>query len=176
MKILVTGGAGYIGSIVVDPRDSNVIYVASQGPLWSGGGDRGLFKSTDGGETWAKILGGGEYTGVNEVVMDPRDSQVLYVTTHQRYRSVAALINGGPETAIHKTTDGGATWRKLAANAHIDITAGLMLEKCPFPEGERDMIVMRHEFEIEYPDRKESLSPFPFNRRTRTGQRGVIHL
>ncbi len=104
----------HIGTILVDPRDSNVVYVASQGPLWSGGGDRGLYKSTDGGTTWEKILGGdNEYTGVNEVVMDPRDPDVLYASTHQRFRTVAALINGGPESGIHKSTDGGETWRKL---------------------------------------------------------------
>jgi photosystem II stability/assembly factor-like uncharacterized protein len=103
----------HIGNIVVDPRDSNVVYVASQGPLWSAGGDRGLYKTTDGGETWEKILGGGEYTGVTEVHMDPRDPDVLYAATHQRFRNVAALINGGPETGIHKSTDGGKTWREL---------------------------------------------------------------
>jgi photosystem II stability/assembly factor-like uncharacterized protein len=92
---------------------AGVVYVACQGPLWSAGGERGLYKSTDGGASWNKILGGGEYTGVNEVRMDPRDPEVLYATTHQRFRNVAALVNGGPETAIHKSTDGGSTWRKL---------------------------------------------------------------
>ena len=103
----------HVGNIVVDPRDSNVVYVAAQGPLWSAGGDRGLFKTIDAGKTWEKILGGGEYTGVNEVVMDPSDPDTLYAATHQRLRTVAALINGGPESAIHKSTDGGDTWRKL---------------------------------------------------------------
>ncbi|MEM1201696.1 MAG: glycosyl hydrolase [Acidobacteriota bacterium] len=103
----------HIGNIVIDPRDSNVIYVASQGPLWSAGGERGLYKSTDGGTTWDKILGGGEYTGVNEVKMDPRNPDVLYAATHQRFRNVAALMNGGPESGIHKSEDGGATWREL---------------------------------------------------------------
>ncbi|NND44210.1 MAG: glycosyl hydrolase [Xanthomonadales bacterium] len=103
----------HIGTILVDPRDSNVIYVAAQGPLWSAGGDRGLFKSTDGGETWNKILGGGEYTGVNEVHFDPRNPDVLIAATHQRLRTVAALMNGGPESGLHKSTDGGETWREL---------------------------------------------------------------
>ncbi|MEO1086020.1 MAG: glycosyl hydrolase, partial [Acidobacteriota bacterium] len=97
----------HIGNIVIDPRDSNVIYVAAQGPLWSAGGERGLYKSTDGGANWEKILGGGEYTGVNEVHMDPRNPDVLYAATHQRLRTVAALMNGGPESGIHKSTDGG---------------------------------------------------------------------
>ena len=107
------GESEHIGNIIVDPGDSNVVYVAAQGPLWSSGGDRGLFKTTDGGETWEKLLGDEEYTGVNEVRMDPRDPQVLYAATHQRLRTVAALINGGPGSGIHKSTDGGATWRQL---------------------------------------------------------------
>ena len=104
----------HIGMILVDPRDSNVVYVASQGPLWSAGGERGLYKSTDGGVNWEKILGGGPYTGVNEVHFDPRDPDVLYASTHQRYRNVAALMNTGPESGIHKSTDSGATWRELS--------------------------------------------------------------
>jgi len=87
--------------------------VASQGPLWKAGGERGLFKTVDGGKTWQKILGGGDYTGVNEVRMDPRNPDVLYATTHQRFRNVAVLVNAGPESGIHKSTDGGKTWRKL---------------------------------------------------------------
>lgn len=103
----------HIGMIVVDPRDSETVYVAAEGPLWSPGGERGLFKTTDGGATWEKILGGGEYTGVNELHLDPRDPDVMYAVTQQRFRNVAALINGGPESGIHKSTDGGRTWREL---------------------------------------------------------------
>jgi photosystem II stability/assembly factor-like uncharacterized protein len=102
-----------IAKIVVDPRDSNVIYVAAQGPLWSGGGERGLYKSVDGGASWSLMLSAGEYTGVTDIVMDPRDSQVLYAATHQRMRTVWALINGGPESGIHKSVDGGVTWKEL---------------------------------------------------------------
>jgi len=103
----------HIGNIVVHPADSNTVYVAAQGPLWSPGGERGLYKTTDGGETWDLILSAGEYTGANEVIMNPDDPEMLIATLHQRYRNVAALINGGPETSIQKSTDGGATWRKL---------------------------------------------------------------
>ncbi|MEJ2400536.1 MAG: hypothetical protein P8Y52_03990 [Xanthomonadales bacterium] len=103
----------HIGMIRVDPRDSDVVYVAAQGPLWSGGGERGLYKTTDGGESWQRILGGGDYTGVNEVHLDPRDPDVIYAVRHQRFRNVAALINGGPESGIFKSTDGGATWVEL---------------------------------------------------------------
>ncbi len=103
----------HIGMIAIDPRDSNVVYVAAQGPLWSAGGDRGLYKSIDGGESWEKILAGGEYTGVNEVHLDPSNPDVIFAAKHQRLRNVAALINGGPESGIFKSTDGGKTWREL---------------------------------------------------------------
>jgi photosystem II stability/assembly factor-like uncharacterized protein len=104
----------HIGSIAIDPRDSNTVYVAAQGPLWSGGGERGLFKTTDGGSTWDRLLGDDEYTGVNEVLLDPTRPDTLYASTHQRLRSVAALINGGPGSGIHKSTDAGKNWKKLS--------------------------------------------------------------
>ena len=111
----------HIGMIRVDPRDSNTIFVAAQGPLWTGGGDRGLYKSTDGGQNWRKVLGDGhgnsdaddQYTGVSEVHMDPRNPDVMYAVTWQRLRSVAVLMDGGPATGIHKSEDGGETWREL---------------------------------------------------------------
>ncbi len=110
-----------IGMIRIDPRDSNTIFVAAQGPMWSGGGERGLYKSTDGGENWRKVLGDGlgntdiddQYTGVSEVHMDPRNPDVLYAVSWQRFRNVAVLMDGGPGTGIHKSTDGGETWREL---------------------------------------------------------------
>ncbi len=104
----------HIGQIVVDPRDSNVVYVAAQGPLWSSGGERGLFKTTDGGNTWKLILSAGEYTGANEVHLDPRNPDIIYASLHQRFRNVAALMDGGPESGIHKSTDAGKTWRELS--------------------------------------------------------------
>jgi photosystem II stability/assembly factor-like uncharacterized protein len=107
------GQSEHISTILIDPRDSNDVYVAVQGPLWSPGGDRGLYKTVDGGESWEQILAGGDYTGVNDIAWHPDNPDVLYASTHQRYRNVAALIDGGPESAIHKTTDGGKTWRKL---------------------------------------------------------------
>jgi photosystem II stability/assembly factor-like uncharacterized protein len=105
----------HIARIVIDPRDSNVVYVAAQGPLWGPGGDRGLFKTTDGGKTWTAVLTISENTGVTDVVMDPRNPDVLYAAAYQRRRHVWTLINGGPESAIHKSTDAGATWIKLRA-------------------------------------------------------------
>ncbi len=105
----------HIAKIVVDPNDSNVVYVAAQGPLWSAGGERGLYKTTDGGANWQQILAKGEWTGVTDVVLDPNNAQVVYAVTHQRQRTVAALLNGGPESGIHKSTDGGATWQALTS-------------------------------------------------------------
>lgn len=103
----------HIGKILVDPRNSNVVYVAAQGPLWGPGGDRGLYKTTNGGETWELVLKIGENTGVSDLAMDPRDPDVIYASAYQRRRHVWTLINGGPESAIHKSTDGGKTWVKL---------------------------------------------------------------
>ncbi len=105
----------HIGRIVIDPRDSKVIYVAAQGPLWAEGGDRGLFKSADGGETWTKILSGTKWAGVNDVSLDPRNPDVLVASTWQRHRHVWGYIAGGPESALHRSVDGGKTWRKLTS-------------------------------------------------------------
>jgi len=111
----------HIGMIRIDPRDSNVVYAAAQGPLWSAGGERGLFKSNDGGATWRKILGTGlgntavddAYTGVSEIHLDPVNPDVIYAVSWQRFRNVAVLMDGGPGSGIHKSEDGGATWREL---------------------------------------------------------------
>ena len=103
----------HIGRIVIDPNDSDTVYVAAQGPLWGPGGDRGLYKTTDGGKSWEKILEISDDTGVNDVVMDPRDSNVLYASAWQRRRRVWTMINGGPESSLQKSTDGGKTWTKL---------------------------------------------------------------
>lgn len=103
----------HISKIIVHPRNPNVVYVASQGPLWSSGGERGLFKTVDGGKTWKNILSKGKYTGVTDLSMDPKNPNVLYAATHQRHRTVWALLNTGPESGIHKTTDGGETWTEL---------------------------------------------------------------
>lgn len=103
----------HIGRIAIDPRDSNVVYVAAQGPLWSAGGDRGLYKTTDGGKTWKAVITISENTGVTDVVIDPNNPDIVYAATWQRRRHFYTLINGGPESGIHKSTDAGATWTRL---------------------------------------------------------------
>ena len=102
----------HIGRIVIDPRNSDV-YVACQGPLWGAGGDRGLYKTTDNGKTWKKILHISENTGITDIVFDSRNPDILYCASYQRRRKVFTLINGGEEGAIFKSTDAGATWDTL---------------------------------------------------------------
>ncbi|HJZ90584.1 MAG TPA: hypothetical protein VKE40_06895 [Gemmataceae bacterium] len=105
----------HIGKILIDQRDSDKVYVAAQGPLWGPGGDRGLYKTTDGGKSWSKILNISENTGVTDVVQDPRDPDVMLAAAYQRRRHVYTIVNGGPESALHRTTDGGKTWTKVRA-------------------------------------------------------------
>lgn len=103
----------HIGRIVVDPRDSRVVYAAAHGPLWRTGGERGLYKTNDGGATWERILHIDDDTGINEVHIDPGNPDVLYASSYQRRRHVWTLINGGPGSGVHKSTDAGKTWRKI---------------------------------------------------------------
>jgi len=113
-----------IGKILIDPRNSDVVYVAAEGSVWGPGGERGLYKTTDGGRTWTAVLTISENTGVSDIVMDPRDPDVIYAASHQRRRHVFTKIDGGPETAIYKTTDGGKSWEKLKSGLpHCDMGA-----------------------------------------------------
>jgi len=114
----------HIGRIVVDPRDSRVVYVAAQGPLWGPGGDRGVYKTTDGGKTWTAVLTISENTGASEVLIDPRNPDVLYASAYQRRRHVWTLIDGGPEAAIYKSTDAGKSWRKVDKGLPKDVDLG----------------------------------------------------
>lgn len=102
-----------IGMILIDPRNSNVVYVAAEGSAWGPGGDRGLYKTKDGGENWEKVLNVSENTGINNIICDPRNPDILYASSEQRRRHVFTKIGGGPETALYKSEDAGKTWRKL---------------------------------------------------------------
>ena len=103
----------HISKIIVNKKNSNNVFVASQGPLWSSGGDRGLYKSIDGGESWSLVLSVNKWTGVTDVVVDPIDENIMYAATWQRHRNVAAYMGGGPGTKLFKSTDGGDSWRQL---------------------------------------------------------------
>ncbi len=105
----------HIGQIAIDPKNSDIVYVAAYGPLWSAGGDRGIYKTTDGGKTWKQILTVSENTGFNEVHLDPRNPDVLYACAHQRRRHEWTYISGGPESAVYKSADAGATWNKIVS-------------------------------------------------------------
>ena len=107
------GASEHISTMIVHPDDPDTVFVSAQGPLWSSGGDRGLYKTTDGGETWKNVLSAGEWTGVTDVVMDPREPNRLYAATWQHHRTVAAYMGGGPESGIHMSEDGGETWVEL---------------------------------------------------------------
>ena len=103
----------HIGNIVVHPENSDVVYVSAYGPLWSKGGDRGIYMTEDGGKTWNNILFIDEHTGFNEIHMDPRNPDVLYAASHQRRRHVYTYVGGGPGSGLHKSTDGGKTWKEI---------------------------------------------------------------
>ena len=103
----------HLSKIIVHPEDSDIIWVASQGPLWSKGGDRGVYKSIDGGKTWKRTLGDSEWVGATDLLIDPTNPTVLYAATWQRHRTVAGYLGGGPGSGLHKSTDGGETWKAL---------------------------------------------------------------
>ncbi|MCW8926346.1 MAG: hypothetical protein OQJ84_08825, partial [Xanthomonadales bacterium] len=103
----------HIGGILIDPRDSNVVYVAAEGPLWSAGGDRGLFKSTDGGTTWRAVLEIDENTGITDIEFSPANPDVIYAAAYERRRHVWGFMAGGPNGGIYKSTDAGASWKKM---------------------------------------------------------------
>jgi len=102
----------HIGKIIIHPENEDIVYVAAIGPLWSSGGDRGVYKTVDGGKNWEAILTIDQHTGVNDIVMDPRNPDIIYASAYQRRRHVFTYVGGGPESGIYKTKDGGANWTK----------------------------------------------------------------
>ena len=104
----------HIGKILIDPRKSNVVYVAAQGPLFASGGERGLYKTTDGGATWTPVLTISADTGISDLIFDPKNPDVIFASAYQRRRAVGQMIGGGPEGGIYKTTNAGKTWTKLS--------------------------------------------------------------
>ena len=103
----------HISRVIVHPDNSNVIYVTAQGPLWNKGGERGLYKSIDGGKNWTRTLGDGEWIGATDLVYDHRNPNRMYAATWQRHRTVAAYLGNGPGSALYRSNDAGDTWEKL---------------------------------------------------------------
>ena len=103
-----------IGRVVLHPSDPNIAYVAAVGNLWKANPERGVFKTTDAGRSWTRVLFVDTLTGATDLVMDPRNADVLYAATYQRLRKAFGFNGGGPGSAIYKSTDAGATWSKLA--------------------------------------------------------------
>ncbi len=103
----------HIGRIVVHPTNPNVAYVAAAGHLWGPNKERGVYKTADGGKTWQQVLYVNDDTGVNDVAIDRESPDTLYAAAYQRRRTVFGFNGSGPGSAIYKTTDGGATWKKL---------------------------------------------------------------
>ncbi|HEX7122366.1 MAG TPA: hypothetical protein VF178_08365, partial [Gemmatimonadaceae bacterium] len=103
----------HIGRIVIDPRNPDVVYVAAVGPLWAPGGERGLFKTTDGGRTWTNVKEISQYTGFTDVALDPANPDVVYAASYMRERRSYSFLPAGPESGIWKSTDAGRTWTQL---------------------------------------------------------------
>ncbi|MCF8235860.1 MAG: hypothetical protein K9G67_13000 [Bacteroidales bacterium] len=103
----------HISKIIIHPENSDIIWVAAQGPLWNKGDQRGLYKSVDGGQSWEKTLGDDEWIGLTDILIDPRNPDRLYAATWQRHRNVAAYMGGGPGTGLYRSEDGGESWTEL---------------------------------------------------------------
>ncbi|MEO6653389.1 MAG: glycosyl hydrolase [Ilumatobacteraceae bacterium] len=105
----------HISDILIDPRDGDTVYVAAEGPLWSSGGERGLYKTTDGGATWARVLHVDDDTGVTSATFAPDDPDTIYAATYQRRRRVWSFLGGGPGSGVHVSDDAGATFTRIDA-------------------------------------------------------------
>jgi photosystem II stability/assembly factor-like uncharacterized protein len=114
----------HIGRIAIHPANPNIVYAAALGHLWGPNPERGLYKTTDGGKTWKQVLSINDDTGVVDVAMDPQSPDTLYAAAYERRRTPYGYNGGGPGGGIYKTTDGGATWKKLGAPPSAPSSAG----------------------------------------------------
>ncbi|MBC7861637.1 MAG: glycosyl hydrolase, partial [Bacteroidia bacterium] len=121
----------HIGRISIDPTNGDIVYVAAYGPLWNAGGERGIYKTTDGGKTWKQALSISENTGCNDVLIDPNHTNIIYAAAHQRRRHEWTYISGGPESGIYKSTDAGTTWDKLSNGLPASETGRIGLAMSP---------------------------------------------
>ncbi len=123
--------ARQIGMILIQKGNSNVVFAAAEGSAWAAGNERGLYKTTDGGKNWKKVLEISENTGVNNIIADPNDENILYATSEQRRRHVQTKIGGGPESAIYKSYDAGETWKKLTSGLPTGHLGGIGIAVSP---------------------------------------------
>src|SRR5262245_52299203 len=121
-KHMGLAGTHHIARVVIHPTDPNIVYVAALGRLWGPSKDRGLYKTTDGGKTWSNVLFINEDTGITDVAMDTESPGTLIAASYQRRRTVFGFAGSGPGSGLHKTTDGGATWKKLEEGLPWDPT------------------------------------------------------
>src|SRR6476620_9406719 len=108
------GKSYHIQRVVVDPENDQVVFAAAQGALFGSGGDRGLYKTTDGGATWKQVIKVDDDTGANDVAISVSDHKIMYASTYQRRRVQCCMNGGGPGSGIWKSTDGGDTWTRLS--------------------------------------------------------------
>jgi photosystem II stability/assembly factor-like uncharacterized protein len=117
-------GSEHIGRIIVDPQDANMAYVAALGPAWRTGGERGLYKTTDGGKNWTCIKCIDEKTGFVDVEFDPSNPDVLWAASYQRIRGPYFLNSGGPGSGLWKSTDAGKTWTAVTGGGLPETVKG----------------------------------------------------
>ncbi|MGH7593026.1 MAG: VPS10 domain-containing protein, partial [Gemmatimonadales bacterium] len=117
-----------VARIVIDPVDHDIVYVAALGDLWKGGGERGIYKTTDGGLTWTRVLDAGPDAGGTALVMDPRDTKVLYAAMYQRRRASWGMNGGGPNSGLWKSSDAGRTWTRLTKGLPTGATGRIGLD------------------------------------------------
>src|SRR5881275_863899 len=112
-KMMGLEATHHIARIVIHPKNPDVVYVAAQGHLWGANPERGVYKTGDGGKSWSQVLKINDDTGVTDIAIDPASPDILYAAAYERRRTPFGFNGGGPGSAIYKTTDGGATWKKL---------------------------------------------------------------
>ena len=108
----------HIGRVVVNPKNPDIVYVAALGAAWKSSPDRGLYKTVDGGKTWTLAKFISDRAGFVDVALDPRNPDVVYASSWERYRTPYSLNSGGPGSALWKSTDAGATWTEIKGNGY----------------------------------------------------------
>ncbi|MDQ6737379.1 MAG: glycosyl hydrolase [Gemmatimonadota bacterium] len=131
------GDTRQISRVRIDPKNPDIVYVGAQGHVWGPNAERGVFKTTDGGKTWKKILFRNDSTGITDLVIDPHNSQTLYAAFWQAYREPWKLVSGGAGSGIFKSTDGGDHWTEITHNTGLPsgIIGNIGITASPAKEG-----------------------------------------